>query len=115
MRTEVHTEEDGGKTIYTYDEQDHHIRTTDYDPNGQMTCDIVYGYDPDGNISGWHVYRANGQLFKQFTRRYNEQGLFEEYQYDAAGKLELRKVETYDENNILVELTFDPDGHPLPD
>ena len=115
MRREIYTEEDGSTSIYTYDEQDHHVRTTDYDANGQRTCDIVYEYDLDGNISGWRVYRAGGQLLKQFVRRYNEQGLMEQFQYDAAGKLELRKVETYDENNRLVELTFDPDGHPLSD
>ena len=103
MRTEIRADEDGSKTIYTYDEQDRHVRTTDYDPNGQMTLDIVYEYDLDGNESGWRVYRADGQLFKRFESRYNEQGLLEVCQYDAEGRLELRTVETFDENNKRIE------------
>lgn len=45
MKTEAHVREDGSKTVYRYDDQDHHVRTTDYDPNEKITCDIHYLFD----------------------------------------------------------------------
>lgn len=113
MRTKTHTESDGSKTVYTYDEKDQHVSTTDYDAQERITCDIRYDFDDAGRVSGWQVYQPDGLLFKKYEMLYSESGLEEVRQYDAQGCLELRVVETYDEDGKLIRLQLDREGRQI--
>jgi YD repeat-containing protein len=110
MKTRTTSNEDGSKTVYVYNAHEHHVRTTDYDANGRITCDIYYDTDEEGQSIGWQVYKDDGTLRYRFEIERDAEGYETTRQYTADGTLELITVETRDGDGNLVYRNYDANG-----
>lgn len=90
LRTKTVSDGDG-KSVITYNDAGQEIKVADYDAKGQAVAEVRYEYGQDGNLIGWRLYFVHGdrlQLMKRFERHYQENGMAEDRQFDARGKLE---------------------------
>jgi antitoxin component YwqK of YwqJK toxin-antitoxin module len=116
MKTEERIIDDR-KTVYTYDDQNTHIRTTDYDENGKMSCDIQYHHNDRGQCDSWRVFDSNRNLLYIFEVIFDEYDREKEItQFNNRNALEMRTVNNYDESGIFISEThFEADGNELED
>jgi YD repeat-containing protein len=112
MRTEETVLTDGSKTVYTYNDAGLHVRTTDYDEDGNIYFDIHYEVDTLQRVIGWRVLDKNGNTLKRFEVDHDLEGLeIENRQYGGDDSLERREKYLYDDNGVLVETQhFDATG-----
>jgi antitoxin component YwqK of YwqJK toxin-antitoxin module len=116
MKTEVSEFDDGSRTIYTYDDDGNQLRTTDYDPEGSMTCDIHYENNESGDVTCWKVYRnGSSEVFRRFEVDYDSDGFESEVrEYGEGGALLTRETPAYDESGRRTgSKTFDAEGNLL--
>ena len=113
MRTETHKLEDGYRSVYTYNDSGLHLRTTDYDSEGNLTFDIHYSHNESGDVSGWKVYGRDGKMIRRFEVDYYSPGLESETrEYGDDNCLISRKLSIYDsENRMLDEQYYDAEGN----
>ncbi len=113
MEVIVRRHRDGSRTEYTYDDAQRHIRTTDFDVDDGISCDIHYDYNDSSQVNGWRVYQPADVLFMRFERRYHPNGEIEEFQYSPEGDLQFRFVERFDEEKRWQQITYDACGRKL--
>ncbi len=112
MKTETCNFEDGSRTTYLYDDARNQVRTTDYDPDGNITCDIHYESNELGDVIGWKVYNHQGVVIRRFEVNYYAPGLESEHrEYGEDGNLIRRELYFYDsENRKTEEHYYDSQG-----
>jgi hypothetical protein len=75
MRIETRKLEGGYRSDYTYDDAGLHVRTTDYDADGNLTFDIYNPHNESGDVIGWKVYGREEQITRSFEVDYYSPGL----------------------------------------
>ncbi|MDQ3821004.1 MAG: hypothetical protein M3362_25435 [Acidobacteriota bacterium] len=104
MKIKIHKSQDGSRSEYIYDDAEVQVRTTDYDADGNIICDIHYENNGHGKITGWRVYNSEGVMFRRYEVDYYSSGLeSESREYDDDGNLIRRTVLSYDPNNFRTE------------
>lgn len=103
------------KTTYYYDDNERHIRTTDYSDNGEMIWDIHYYYNNLNQCDSWRVLDSKGKVINRFEVDFDEVGREKEVrQFNKQNNLEMRTVNNYDENGFLIsEIQFDENGNQI--
>ncbi len=87
MRTETRVDDEGGRTVDTYDERGNLVRTTDYDALDNVLSDTRWDFDASGACTGWQVYDGSGQLFRRFVRQRDESGRMSTHEFGPGGEL----------------------------
>lgn len=103
------------KTIYYYDDNDLHVRTTDFDENGKISCDIQYHHNQQKQCDGWHVFDSNNEIIFRYEVSYDEYGREKEFrQFNKRNALETRTINNYDESGCFIsETLFDGEGNEI--
>jgi antitoxin component YwqK of YwqJK toxin-antitoxin module len=106
---------DNRKTIYYYDDNDLHIRTTDYDENGKISGDIQYHHNNQNECDSWRVFNSNGDLTYRFEVIFDEFGREKEIkEFDQQNILQMRTVNNYDEDDrFIAETLFDAEENEI--
>lgn len=110
MRIETTTHADGSRTEYAYDDNDRHIRTTDYNEDGSPSVDIHYQFDEHGRPSGWRVLTGRGTLIRRFAIRYGGDRSQEILEYDEYDSLLTRTLESFTPGGKPTRLIYNADG-----
>lgn len=112
MKTEVHEWEDKSRTEYQYDNDGNQTRTTNYNADGTVACDVQYENNQEGDCIGWKVYYDEGRLIGRFEVDRFPSGLEAEIrEYDGEGNFTGREVYSYDSNSRIKEThQFDGDN-----
>lgn len=87
MRTETRVDDEGGRTVDTYDEHERLVRTTDYDALDNLLSDTQWSFDAAGACTGWEVYGDSGKLFRRFARQRDEAGRMSTHEFGPDGAL----------------------------
>jgi hypothetical protein len=107
MKTEIHQDEEGYRSEHIHDDAGKHVRTTDYEPTGKMTCDIRYEHNALGDVTGWKVWNAEGMVFRRFEVDYCGPGIESETrEYGPSDNLIRREVYVHDSENRRIETHY---------
>ncbi len=101
---------DGSKTIKTLDANHNIIRSTHYNGSGHITEYVIYEFNDAGDDIGWKAHTPDDILIHRCETSYDDQGLIEMRHYNSEDCLESTWRETYDENKKVSLRMFDAQG-----
>lgn len=78
---------------------------------GPRVVQMEASFNQDGNRTDLRIYNDKGELTRRIVMKFNGRKMTEAINYDGAGKMWLRIVDVYDNQNLLKEeLTYNGDG-----
>lgn len=78
---------------------------------GRRVLQSEASFNQDGNRTDLHLYDDKGVLFRRIVMKFNGRQMTEALNYDGAGKMWLRIVDVYDDQNRLKEVAmYNGDG-----
>jgi antitoxin component YwqK of YwqJK toxin-antitoxin module len=78
---------------------------------GPRVPQMEASFNQDGNRTDLHIYDDKGVLTRRIVMKFDGRRMTEAINYDGAGKMWLRTVDVYDDQNLLKEeLTYNGDG-----
>lgn len=86
------------------------LRDGDY-VEGPRMVQMEASFNQDGNRTDLHIYNDKGELSRRIVMKFDGRKMTEAMNYDGAGRMWLRIVDTYDDNSLLKqEMTYNGDG-----
>ena len=78
---------------------------------GSKVLQMEASFNEDGNRTDLRIYNDKGVLSRRIVTKFDGRKMMEAANYDGAGKMWLRIVDSYDDNGLLKkELTLNGDG-----
>jgi hypothetical protein len=72
------------------------IESAEYDKAGKLKEHIVYTYDENNNVTEEKFFDESNKLVKTYKYTYKNNLRFSKEKYDAGGKLEWKKIYSYE-------------------